>query len=716
MSRQRHEGKRGESHQAPTAQRQRRQTPKTAQTSPATAAGERKKRPASRAPQLITTAANGKPMTSPKAPPKGRKSDATRAAVAQRELLTPTTISADMSSDQGAIADAPVLAQSPEALEVPETPEIPEIPEMPEVPESPEIPQTPEEPEIPEIPEAPEIPEIPEIPEQPEEPTEPAEPDNLAGESPDAESDGPIEDEAATPVVPAATERRLPTLAVMAQRRHESPGGESGSAADKASESPQANAAHNIDSAPSNASEVRPPHMTDMPAPARMARRNTRNGRSKPAPTATPERPVGVQPPAGSQQTSVITRPVATHYNNRRKPPLAPSLLWQSYLPDSPWHARRGGRSHPQPLPSANFLVAAAGFQIFVMALMGLIGALVALNNGAMATWALVGAIIAGAGAAIAYAASEVASWQRFAPYVLVVSQLGLLTWAMLVLGPRPSLLALAPALIEVALLMSGTLLASVLLLGALLIYALFAGLTISIGLAPVIALDPTAAMALDVVFVVVGLLAALWLLLTIQGGRERAQATARARRHEADVLRNLMTQFRQETQDETGKLESALIQALKGHGIGPVPSEGMYRLLAETIIDTASRLEILQRDREERLRLEGSLRVLIRAVEREWLGIQPEWPGYTGTAIDELVALLRTPRLELTYQHETELPSITPRLIPIPTLAVEHNTPAPTSISRPLSSASRLASHRRARRPDLYSVPSADQDFSDPE
>ncbi len=313
------------------------------------------------------------------------------------------------------------------------------------------------------------------------------------------------------------------------------------------------------------------------------------------------------------------------------------------------------------------------------------------------------GAVIAGAGAAIAYAASEVASWKRFAPYVLVVSQLGLLTWAMLVLGPRPSLLALVPALIETALLMSGALLASVLLFGALLIYALFAGLSISIGLAPVNALDPTAAAVLDVVFVVVGLLAALWLLLTIQGGRERAQATARARRHEADVLRNLVTQFRQETQDETGKLESALIQALKGYGIGPVPSEGMYRLLAETIMDTASRLEVLQRDREERLRLEGSLRVVIRAVERQWLGIQPEWPGHTGTAIDELVALLRTPRLELTYQHETESPSITPRLIPIPTLAIEHDTPAPTSISRPLSSASWLAS--TAAHADLISI-----------
>ena len=516
----------------------------------------------------------------------------------------------------------------------------------------------------------------------------------------------------------------MPTLAVMAQRRHEPVSDASAGVVDEPSDPPQADAANTSSHAPDvtedRAHVTRTPHVAqvaDMPSLANAAWRGMRNGKNKPAPAGAQARPETVRPTTTAQRASVITRPVAALYSNRRpKAPRPPGLLWQSYLPDFPWPSRRANGSGPQALPSANFLVAAAVFQIFVMALMGLIGTLVALNNGAMATWALVGAAIAGAGAAIAYAASEVAAWQRFAPYVLVVSQLGLLTWAMLVLGPRPSLLALVPALIETALLMSGALLASVLLFGALLIYALFAGLSISIGLAPVNALDPTAAVVLDVVFVVVGLLAALWLLLTIQGGRERAQATARARCHEADVLRNLVTQFRQETQDETGKLESALIQALKGHGIGPVPSEGMYRLLAETIMDTASRLEVLQRDREERLRLEGSLRVVIRAVERQWLGIQPEWPGHTGTAIDELVALLRTPRLELTYQHETESPSITPRLIPIPTLAIERDTPTSTSISRPLSSASWLASHRRTRRADLYPLPSANEDTPGPD
>jgi len=141
-----------------------------------------------------------------------------------------------------------------------------------------------------------------------------------------------------------------------------------------------------------------------------------------------------------------------------------------------------------------------------------------------------------------------------------------------------------------------------------------------------------------------------------------------------------------------------------------------MYRLLAETIMDTASRLEVLQRDREERLRLEGALRVVIRAVERQWLGIEPEWPGNTGTAIDDLVALLRAPRLDLMYQDESQSPSITPRLIPIPSLLVERDTPPPTPISRPLSNAPWLAPRRRMRRLDLYPVPSAEDDLPNPD
>ena len=67
-------------------------------------------------------------------------------------------------------------------------------------------------------------------------------------------------------------------------------------------------------------------------------------------------------------------------------------------------------------------------------------------------------------------------------------------------------------------------------------------------------------------------------------------------------------------------------------------------------------------------------------------------------------------------YQNESQSPSITPRLIPIPTLLVERDTPPPTPISRPLSAAPWLAPRRKMRRLDLYPVPSAEEDLPTPD
>lgn len=640
------------------------------------------------------------------------------------------------------ITQMPVLPEIPESPAPPDAPDVPEMLDTPDAPDTPEVPETLETPEIldaPEMGETPEVPEASEVPETPEElegleesaqPTEPDSPTPMAQDVPphsaaDAEPveiDGvdldPVDvvevDELDTPVTPTAAERRMPTLAVMSQRRRESATTIRRSAMTKHAAALDAAGLAEEPDVTSEASQ----------APTADARKDAHidgdDGAAAPEINHAPGGDAGATS-TQQQQPNIITRPVSARYNNRqRKMPRLPDLIWENdpHLPDLPWPMRRQSGNRPHPLPPANLLMPVVVFQTCAMAIMGLVGALLGLDNssGVVGSWTLGGAFIAGLGSAIAYVLSETPALKRVAPYALLISQLGLLTWAMLLLGPRPSLLALAPALIEVMLLLGGTLLASILALGTMLIYAFFAGLTVSIGITPVVALDPTSAVVVDVVCIVVGMLAALWLLLAIQAGRERALAIARARRHEADVLRNLVTQFRQEAQDDTGKLEAALLQALKGHGIDPIPTEGMYRLLAETIMDTASRLEVLQRDREERLRLEGALRVAIRAVERQWLGIKPEWPGHTGTEIDELVALLRTPRLDLTYQSETESRSITPRLIPIPTLAVERDTPPPTPISRPLSSASWAAPRRRERRAELYPVPSTDEDFVTPD
>jgi hypothetical protein len=618
--------------------------------------------------------------------------------------------------------EIPQTPQTPEVPEVPETPEVPEMPEMPdappEAPEIPSVPETPAGPEIPETPETPETPEVPEIPETPE-PERPAEPPQPPEPITPTEPTEPTEPEE-PPVRIEPTEPGEPgepdNFAVQApgiQHEHtDSPAAEVAEMDVAAvTESPAVPAdvpVVPVATEAAKAAKAAEAAVRHMPTLATI-NRSRRDG-------AAADKTVSATRTAAQEQDakSAVTRPVAARYSNRRRKAIRPpNFVWENdpRLPYLPWPMRRrvSASARPHPLPAADAVTPVAVVQIFAMALLGLMGALQGLGVANMlGGWLLVGALIAGLGGVLAYIFHEIESLQRYAPIALMVSQLGLLVWALLIVGPRASLLVLVPALIEAAALMSDTLLASVFALGALLIYALFAGFSISLTVTPVSPPTGAAALVFDVLCVVVGLLAALWLLLAILSGRERAQAIARARRHEADVLRNLVTQFRQEVQDDTSKLESALLQALKGQDVGAMPTEGMYRLLAETILDTATRLEVLQRDREERLRLEGALRVVVRAVERQWLGIEPEWPEHTGTAIDELVALLRSPRLEAAYQHEAGAPSITPRLIPIPTLTVERDTPPPTPVSRPLSGASWMASRRRSRprRPDLYPLP----------
>lgn len=733
-----------------------RKSPGTTRAAQTGAAKKRSAAEATQAQQFIAPARTTAPKAARQTTGNSRRTDApiknTRTTKSAKKTSEPSATAATPAITP--VAQMPDLPQTPQTPEIPELPETPEVPEMPETPDAPpdapeipSLPETPAEPEIPETPEVPEIPETPEPeqpqqpeqpseppepvvpveptepteppepseppvriePEKPGEPTEPAQPDNPAVQAPDSQPQASADDilaaaseaaepamelaeaaevtsqettkadaedtaDTAIPAVPVATkQRRMPTLAAMNRTRR-----------DESVSADGAGAALNAD----GADEVVADAQSDGTEASAHAGGSVTNQDAK----------------------SAVTRPVAARFSNRRrKAPAAPGFVWEGdpRLPYMPWPMRRRVSPRPHPLPAADAVVPVAVVHIFTMALLGLMGALQGLGTpGPLGSWLLVGALIVGVGGVLAYSLHEIEHLQRFAPIALLASQIGLLVWAMLLVGPRASLLVLVPALIEAAALMSDTLLASVFALVALLIYALFAGFSISLSFTPASAPSGAAALAFDVICVVVGLLAALWLLLAIMSGRERAQAIARARRHEADVLRNLMTQFRQEVQDDTGKLESALLQALKGQSVGAIPTEGMYRLLAETILDTAARLEVLQRDREERLRLEGALRVVVRAVERQWLGIEPEWPDPTGTAIDELVALLRSPRLDVAYQREAGTPSIAPRLIPIPTVAVERDTPPPTPISRPLSGSAWVAHRRRARRPELYPVP----------
>ena len=119
--------------------------------------------------------------------------------------------------------------------------------------------------------------------------------------------------------------------------------------------------------------------------------------------------------------------------------------------------------------------------------------------------------------------------------------------------------------------------------------------------------------------------------------------------------------------------MEDALAEALRGQGISRLNAGPEFDALAERVALVAERLRTLQRDREDRLRIEGALRGLIREVERAWLGLPWTWPAPSGTTLDELIALLRAPR-----SHETPAswPDETPTLVPIPSAISQPSRP----------------------------------------
>jgi hypothetical protein len=59
-------------------------------------------------------------------------------------------------------------------------------------------------------------------------------------------------------------------------------------------------------------------------------------------------------------------------------------------------------------------------------------------------------------------------------------------------------------------------------------------------------------------------------------------------------------------------------------------------------VYTVASRLLTLRRDRDERVRLEGALAQLMRAVEDSSVGGIAQWPRQTGTPVDTLSDHLR--------------------------------------------------------------------------
>ena len=96
-------------------------------------------------------------------------------------------------------------------------------------------------------------------------------------------------------------------------------------------------------------------------------------------------------------------------------------------------------------------------------------------------------------------------------------------------------------------------------------------------------------------------------------------------------------------------QIESALVTALSGEEIEQTTLRGALSPLGDAVRALTERIQTLQRDREDRLHLEGVLRRMILAAQRKRLGLPWTWPEPSGTLADELIAVLPAPPAPLT-------------------------------------------------------------------
>jgi hypothetical protein len=271
-------------------------------------------------------------------------------------------------------------------------------------------------------------------------------------------------------------------------------------------------------------------------------------------------------------------------------------------------------------------------------AALALLGALVfaslALRGDPQALQALLFASLAGIPAGVAYALASRRTLTLLGALALVAAQVAIFAWSFALVGPRPALLVLAPALIVVAMEMSGKALGVVMAVGLGAVYAWFA-------LIPAQGALVTA--RLDLIAILIGLAAVCAALLALDRRATAAEAHAKGWRTETERLDALNQAQRTQAEEEAAYLCATLAEALLGRGVVRVALDGPFAKLAEMVYTVASRLMTLRRDRDERVRLEGALAQLMRAVEDSSLGGMAQWPRQTGTPVDTLSDQLRS-------------------------------------------------------------------------
>lgn len=330
----------------------------------------------------------------------------------------------------------------------------------------------------------------------------------------------------------------------------------------------------------------------------------------------------------------------------------------------------RSGQRLRYSLPEADLVLVAASIQAGLAAALALAGAGLLLAGRAGGAWPLALGGILGSGGWGAYALTQ---RDRRGGAPLLISQLAALAWVLALVGPRVAVLTLAAPLALYALRAAGRRAAGLCLLAALAIYGVALVLALTSIIQPSVHLSDDIAPFVDSALVALALFGALGLAMELHAAREQATAEAHARLYEQRTLRAWLAALRQRDEENVARLRAALERVLHDRPVERPDLEGAHSSLGEYVAEIAAKLDGLRRDREDRLRLEGALRRLTRAMERAWLGLPWTWPDNSDTPVDDLVALLKTPS-----PREMEPPALedTPTLVQLPTLDAERRTP----------------------------------------
>ena len=294
--------------------------------------------------------------------------------------------------------------------------------------------------------------------------------------------------------------------------------------------------------------------------------------------------------------------------------------------------------------------------------------------------WPLTLAIIFGISG---WLASLLTAHPRRAGGVLVASQLLVLGWVLALVGPRSAMLVVAALIVVVALWLCGRGASAIAAALAVTLYVAAIALTVVNAIRPALVLDVSAGAVFDGAVSCLGLLLMLRLALRLHTAAAKAEALAAARSFELDVVRGRTAAVRHQVERDAERLRLALREAQTGAPAPTVNAEGTLSPLADEIEVTAARLHALHRDREQRRELDLGIYRLVRALERAWLGLPWEWPEASGTKLDDVVALLRSPNpREIARTHLDD----TSGLLPIPTLDAAHIPPWAPPLPHPLA------------------------------